>query len=126
MKVAIPYKLQTQWEIDKDNILESRMKVGDKKIFKFCYHPASGEFIFGAEPESHKEMIVEHGIHRFECYVRGIYFREKKTVYLRMHEREPDLLKTCMMLRQKGLPDGERIIWGEKAAKELVEELRGL
>jgi len=126
MKLGIPYKLLIEWELDRKNILDSMNKQSGEQIFKFSYHPVSCELLFGAEPESHKEMIVEHGIHRFESYVRGIYFRERKVVYLRGHDDNDYLEKTRDMLREYGLSDDVRVIWGEKAAKELAEELRGL
>jgi hypothetical protein len=126
MKIAIPHSLTKNWSIDKKNILESKNKHSGERIFKFSYYPEAGELLFAAEPESHMEMIDNLGAHRFGMYVRGIYFREKKTVYFRGHEDEKALEETKQMLRENGVPESVRIIWGEKAAKELAEELRGL
>jgi len=124
--IKIPYSILVNWNIEKKNILQSTNKLNGKQIFKFCYHPLSGEFLVGAEPASHKEIVSDYGIHRFESYVRGIWFCDKKAIYLRMHETLDWLDATKQMLINNGVPKSIRIIWGEKAAKELAEELRGL
>jgi CO dehydrogenase/acetyl-CoA synthase beta subunit len=124
--IKIPYSITINWNIDKENVLESINKHSSGRIFKFCYHPLSGEFLMGAMPENHKEIVIEHGIHRFDNYVRGIYFADKMTVYLRWHDNEAYLNDTKAMLRENGVPEEIRIIWGEKAARELADDLRGL
>lgn len=126
MKLRIPNKISRVWNIDKDNILESRTKGGVGEIFKFCYYVASGEFLCETAPMHHNIMILAFGSYKFGEYVRGIYFKEKKIVYLRGHEKEDWLEATAKMLRQYGVPKKVRIIWGEKAAKILAKDLEGL
>ena len=125
-KLRIPDKVSRAWNIERNNILESLTKSGTGEIFKFCYHVRSGEFLCEAAPMHHNIMILAFGSYKFEEYVRGIYFKEKKTVYLRGHEREDWLEAMVKMLRQYGVPKKVCIVWGEKAARKLSKDLEGL
>ena len=126
MKLTIPKKIRDKWDIDTSRILESKTRAGASRIFKFSYQPDSGEFLCAVSPMNHSIMIKLFGSKTFEHYIRGIYFREKWTVYLREHERKDWLETTALMLRHYGVPRSMRIIWGRKAARELEEDLRGL
>jgi len=125
MKFYIPDILKENWIINKKNILESRTEFGGR-IFKFSYHPKSGEFLFATKLTHHNAMIHSFGKYPFDEYVRGIFFPEKKMAYFRMHESLDWLEQTKKMLREKGLPKKIRVGWGEKIQRELAEELRGL
>ena len=126
MKLIIPKKIRDTWDIDTRRILESRARTGSSRVFKFSYQPESGEFLCAVAPMNHSIMIRLFGSETFEHYIRGIYFRQKWTVYLREHERKDWLEMTALMLRHYGVPLNMRIIWGRKAARELEEDLRGL
>jgi len=125
-KLRIPNKISGAWNIDKGDILESSTKSGTGEIFKFCYHVGSGEFLCAIAPMHHNIMALAFGSYKIGEYIRGIYFKEKKIVYLRGHEREDWLEATAKMLRQYGVPVKVRVIWGEKAAKRLAKDLEGL
>jgi len=71
-------------------------------------------------------MIFRYGRKKFGDYVRGIYFRKKRTVYLRDHTNKKWLNDTKRMLRKCGAPKTTRIIYGSKAARSLRLELEGL
>jgi len=115
------------WQINKDNMFESRYRHdSEKRIFKFCYQTKTGELLFDIPWTYHNVMILAYGKKKFEDYVRGICFWGKDIIYLRMHENEKWLKDTKNMLREQGVSKKVKIIWGEKAAKELEEDLRGL
>lgn len=122
----IPSRLRDLWLIDESHLLDSRYRFGQDRVFKFSYRPATGEWLCARQPLDHKSMILAYGSGRFEDYVRGIYFRDEKTVYLRGHEREDWLEQTRRMLYRRGLGRDARVIWGEAAAHELADKLRGL
>ncbi|PIU40789.1 MAG: hypothetical protein COS99_08705 [Candidatus Omnitrophica bacterium CG07_land_8_20_14_0_80_42_15] len=124
-KLVIPKKLQQNWIINKHNILNTSMAQGIP-IFKFSYQPDSGQFLFAEAPMRHNIMIKVYGNHTFDEYIRGIYFKEKKIVYLRGHEREDWLKGTKKMLRSHGVPKTIKIVWGEKVARKLAADLEGL
>ncbi|MCX5641902.1 MAG: hypothetical protein NTY10_01465 [Candidatus Omnitrophica bacterium] len=71
MKFYIPDNIKDDWIIDAENILESRTEFGGR-IFKFSYHPKSGEFLFATRPTHHNAMIHSFGKYPFDEYVRGI------------------------------------------------------
>ncbi len=126
-RVNIPKKLLKHWENYSGSILDWKWKgTSDVVLFKFAYHVEDGEFIFGMYPDHHKVLIWNYGKHKFEEYIRGIYFREKKIVYLRGHEREDWLKKTEKMLRENGVGEEIRIMWGKEAAEKLKEDLKEL
>ncbi len=87
IKLVIPKKLQQDWIINLRNILNTKTRYSNP-IFKFSYHPESGQFLFAEAPMHHNIMIKIYSDHAFDEYIRNIYFKEKKTVYLRGHERE--------------------------------------
>ena len=124
--VRIPRNLTRIWNIKYPEVLESACRYTGEKPFKFSYHPKSDEFLFSTPGTPHNLMILNYGHHPFEEYVRGIYFREKKVIYLRMHEDISLLRETVKVLRWNVVGKDIRIIWGEEAAWELREELRGL
>ena len=74
----------------------------------------------------HCEIIEKYGAKEFDDYVRGIYFEDIRTVYLRGHVRQDWLKKTRDMLRENGVSNSVRIIWGADAAIELKVKLIGL
>ena len=124
--LKIPEKVLRNWDMDPNNILGARYKYRDEGIFKFSYHPVSGEFLFAIEPTPHNMMVANSGSYSFKEYIRGINFHRKNTVYLRMHDNKEWLEQTKKMLREHGLPSNVRIVWGEDAAHELREDLKGL
>ena len=77
-------------------------------------------------PFDHKYTYLNFGSHKFHEYVRGIFFEEKKIVYLRMHEKEDWLKKTEKMLRENNLPQDIKVMWGKEAYVILGKDLRGL
>ena len=122
----VPRRLSQGWVTNPEAVLESFERDGSRPLFKFSYQPETGEFLCAAYPVQHCEMIEEYGAKEFDDYVRGIYFRDIKTVYLRGHVRKDWLEKTRGMLWKNGVPDSVRIVWGPGAAKELKGELVGL
>jgi hypothetical protein len=122
MNLSIALSICSHWLIDDKNILDSTNKLTHKPIFKFSYHPATGEFLVSQHPQSHADMIRLFGHHNFPEYVRGIWLKHKNIVYLRMHEKEDYLQATEKMLREHGVPKSVRIIWGEKAQEELKDD----
>lgn len=126
LKIKVPDKLLENWERLSSSILDWRDKINGNLLFKFVWQPEDGEFLMGYPPENHKSLVLNYGNHNFYGYIRGIYFREKKVVYLRMHEREDWLKKTATLLRENGVGKDIRIIWGKEAREELEEDLRGL
>lgn len=127
IKIAIPKKLRRNWLINECSIFDSIYRYdSDKRIFKFCYQPESRELLFDIAPTHHNIMILNYGKMKFPDYVRGICFWDKKVIYLRMHENGDWLKATERMLRRCGIAKNIRIIWGEEAAWELREELKGL
>lgn len=127
-KLSIPVKIHRNWLINKENIFDSRYKYSsdNQRIFKFCYQPEAKELLFDVSPTHHNILILAYGKKKFDDYVRGICFWNKKTIYLRMHENKDWLKLTKKMLRENGVPKNIRIVWGERAAKELAEDLKGL
>ena len=125
--LKIPESVKIEWHIDPENILGSRSRESGEGVFKFCYCPKTGEFILDVRPAYHADIVRRHGsCGDFEQYIRGIYFDYKKTVYLRGHERKDWLKKTETVLRKYGVSNSICIVWGDKAAKELEYDLRGL
>lgn len=124
--IRIPERLLELWERFSPSILDWRDRYTGKLVMKFCYQPETGEFLFEIPPKHHGLIIKQFGSLVPSKYVRGIYFRDKKTVYLRGHEREDWLKETEKMLRENGVGEDIRIIWGKEAAEELREELKEL
>ena len=125
-EVNITKKISRHWGIDPLRIFQSRYKYDGQRIFKFAYQPVSGELLFDIAGVHHDTMILNNGKRKFEDYVRGICFWDKKIIYLRGHENEHWLRITKAMLKKNGISSGFRIIWGEDAAAELEKDLRGL
>lgn len=126
MQIIIPNKLLKRWERFSPSILDWKHKDTGNLLFKFCWAPESGEFLMAYPPFNHKYTILNWGSHKFHDYIRGIYFRDKKTVYLRGHEKEEWLRLTEKMLRGNGVGEEIRIIWGPEAFQEIREDLKGL
>ena len=127
VKIVIPLKVSRNWNVDRGKTFCSVYKYDTtKRIFKFAYQPVTRELLFDIAGTHHDIMILNRGQGKFEDYVRGICFWDKKIVYLRGHENEQWLKTTKAMLRKNGIPGSYRIIWGEDAATELEEELRAL
>ena len=125
-KFFISSVLRDQWVIDDRNILDSKTKKEGYDIFKFCYSPETGEFLCDVWPSNHREIMQTYDARKFNDYVRGIYFKTKRIVYLREHENKAWLVKTREFLRQHGARQNTRVIWGKSAARELDYELKGL
>ena len=123
--VKIPQQLLDKWSPGR-HILDWRHKITGKRLFKFLWQPQSKEFLMVYYPFNHKYAALNFGGHNFSEYVRGILFEEKKIVYLRMHSKEDWLKKTKKMLRENGLPEDVKVIWGKEAYKKLEEDLQGL
>ncbi len=114
------------WDIDPEWILNSRTKLSGEPVFKFCYDPEKRTLWLGHGDQNHKEILNIRTGKTLDEVARGIYFKKKKTIYLRGHENESWLLKTAAMITSHGLPSDHRIIWGPKAAFLLADDLRGL
>jgi len=126
-KLFISDKIYRNWVINREHIFESVYKHDkEQRIFKFCCQPETGELLFDIPWTHHNIMILAYGKKRFDDYIRGICFWDKNIIYLRMHENEKWLKDTENMLREQGIPKKIKIMWGEKAAKELEEDLREL
>jgi len=125
VKIVVPLKVSRHWDIDPLRVFQSRYKYNGQQIFKFAYQPVLGELLFDIAGVHHDTMILNNGKRKFEDYVRGICFWEKKIIYLRGHENEQWLKITKAMLSKNGMPADYRIIWGEKAAAELAKDLYG-
>lgn len=124
--INVPKLILRHWTIDNKNILNSIYSPTGEIIFKFSYQPESREFLCAPEPTNHASMILNYGKKKFNDYIRGIYFKEKKTVYLRGHANKNWLKDTNVMLRKYGVPQTIKIVWGPNATKSLSAELRGL
>jgi len=126
-QIKITEKLFKNWEKFSDSILDWRYKgTTDEVLFKFAWQPEDGEFLFSSYPTPHKVFIWNFGTHKFDEYIKGIYFRDKRIIYLRGHKREEWMKKTEKMLRQNGVSDDIEIIWGKEATKRMEEDLKGL
>lgn len=126
-RLIIPRAIRRNWAINQCAVFNSQYRYDrDKRIFKFCYQPKSGELLFDLAPIFHRDMIDAYGRKKFNDYVRGICFWEKRIIYLRGHKNEAWLKATEKMLRRCGIAKNIRVIWGEKAAIELADDLQGL
>ena len=125
--IYVPRKIARNWSINKEGVLLSLYRYSDdNKIFKFCYQPDSGELLFDISHIHHYTMILNYGKKKFDDYIRGICFWDKKIVYLRGHENSECLKSTKKMVKENGIPRNFRVIWGKKAAMELEKDLVGL
>jgi hypothetical protein len=122
----ISEELARLWDIKYPDVWNSITKYTKDRIFKFSYHPESREFLFAPRGVTHDIMIRAYGKYRFEDYVRGIMFWDKKTVYLRMHHNAELLTKTIKVFRINNFPEDIKIMHGPKAAKSLADDLKGL
>jgi len=126
-RVIIPKIIRRNWIINSGAVFNSQYRYDrNKRIFKFCYQPKSGELIFDIPPSFHAEIIHAFGKSGFNDYVRGICFWKKRIIYLRGHENKAWLKATEKMLRKCRIAKNIRVIWGEEAANELAEDLKGL
>ena len=125
-KVVIPLKVRRHWTLYIGKVFQSTYKYDSKRIFKFAYQPDSGELLFDIAPTFHDQLIRNCGKRKFNDYVRGICFWDKRVIYLRGHENEVWLKTTKIMLRENGIPATYRIMWGKRAAEELETDLKGL
>lgn len=125
--IKVTAKIKRHWLLGTKKIFLARYRYDLKKrIFKFAWQPVTGELLFDVYPTHHEVMIYNLGRRNFEQYVRGICFWDKHVIYLRGHENEEWLKRTKTMLRHNGVGWNIRIIWGEKAAWELRNDLVGL
>jgi hypothetical protein len=124
--LGIPRELGKLWNIKYPDVWNSETKYGKQKVFKFSYHVKTGELLIAPYGIHHNIMILNYGRFPFKEYVRGIFFREKRIIYLRMHENKKWLKKTEGILRINELPKSIRVMYGEKAAKKLSKDLEGL
>ena len=124
--ISISTQILHRWAVDDKNILNSVYPATGEGIFKFCYQPESGEFICAPRPDNHVSMITGFGKKKFNDYIRGIYFKDKKIIYLRGHVNEKWLRDTRTMLRTCGVGRTIKIAWGIKISRLLNAELRGL
>jgi hypothetical protein len=124
--LKIHERVRELWQIDFKELLKSKDKATGEPIFKFCFGPDTREFFFGVKPQNHKTLVAAYGELKFGDYVRGIYFLEKKLIYLREHQNKPWMMQTHFILRRLGVPGEIPIIWGTEAAESLREELAGL
>ena len=128
LQLNLPFSITENWDIDENNILDSTHKQTYEPLFKFAYHMPTNEFLIMARPkgnEGHTEMIKEHSTNiknKFHEYVRGIWLKQKNIVYLRFNYNEDYLKATEKMLRENGVPETVRIIWGDAAENELAKD----
>ena len=125
-KIVVPLKISQHWDMNRDKVFRSTYKYDGQRIFKFAYQPVSGELLFDVAPTHHDMMVLNNGQGKFNDYIRGICFWQKKIVYLRGHNNAQWLQATKTMLRRNGVPANYRVVWGIDAATELETELRGL
>ena len=127
MRVKVPMKIKRNWKIDPKRVFNAKyMHDQGSRIFKFCFQPDTGELLFDIPPTHHNMIIKNNGKMQFNDYVRGICFWDKRVIYLRGHTNERWLEKTKKMVYANGISKDFRVIWGEKAARELAKDLEGL
>ena len=114
------------WGVDSHWILGSRTRFGNEPVFKFCYEPPTGKLWLGHGTQNHKTILNIKSGRVLEEVVRGIYFRERRLIYLRGHTNEAWLRQTAAMLEARGLPEDHRVVWGVKAAQRLRHLLEDL
>jgi len=126
---SIEKRYQLNWKINNDFILDSICKKDAKAAVNFCYYHKDHLLLLATNGEHHRDVVLrEYGEPKvyFDWFVRGIYFRDKNRIYLRMHENEDLLYETEKMLKFLGMPRNVSAVWGEMAAYELKEELKRL
>lgn len=123
-----PIRLQetAQWVRDPAWILNSRTAFGGRAVFKFCYEPSTGKLWFGHGTQNHKTILNVKAGRTLDEVVRGIYFRDRRLIYLRGHPNTAWLRRTVEMLKAHGLPGDHRVVWGARAAERLRGLLEGL
>ena len=102
--LAVPKELFRIWNIKYPDVWNSETKYGKQKVFKFSYHVKTGELLIAPSGIQHNIMILNYGQFPAAEYVRGIFFRDKKIIYLRMHENLGWLRRTEEILRINDLP----------------------
>ena len=116
----------TRWVRHRTWILESRTRLDGQPVFKFCYHPPTRRLWLGYGWMHHAMIYHLRRGRTLDQVVRGIYFRERRIVYLRGHINETWLHQTAAMLTIHGLPASHRVVWGAKAAQRLRHLLENL
>ena len=127
IRASIVLQKAGNWNQGPTWILGSRTRLYGEPVFKFCYQPTTRKLWLGhGRTQDHKTILnVKSGI-TLDKVVRGIYFPDIRTIYLRDHERQDWLEQTKAMLEANGLPKGYRVIWGPAAASKLRSRLEGL
>lgn len=126
---SLKERYESIWNINEEFFLDSISKDNSQPVFKFSYYASKRLVLFSQGAEFHKDTIAaEYGdpLTYFKHFVRGIYFRDKKKIYLRMHEDKDLLYHAESMLKLCGMPRDISVVWGRDAASELQEDLRGL
>lgn len=83
----IPESLLDSWDVDEEELMNSRKLETGQKIGIVAWHPVSGELLFGASSKSHADLIDNHGSHLYDEYVRSHTFGRKT---LTIHPWHPD------------------------------------
>jgi len=81
-KIKVPSNVKNRFTDHERFILDNTESRSGKPIFKFAWHPESGELVYDVEPVMHKQMIY-YGKHPFHEYCRGIYMKNSEEVLLR-------------------------------------------
>jgi len=81
-KIKVPSNVKNRFTDHERFILDNTENRSGKPIFKFAWHPESGEMLYDVEPVMHKQMIY-YGNHPFAEYCRGIYMKNNEEVLLR-------------------------------------------
>lgn len=125
---ACPLTLQEAecWERRAWWVLNSVDRQSGEPVFKFCYEPTTGKLWLGHGTQNHKTILNVRSGRTLDAVVRGIYFRDRKLIYLRGHPNAAWLRQTMEMLKAHGLPSDHRVVWGPRAARKLRGLLEGL
>jgi len=124
-KILLPEHTKNDWKRNDMFIINSKYRYDSEPMLKFCYQPEKNIIVFVHRGTNHAGALRSVS-KNFNEFVRGIYFRHKNVIYLRMHKNKEWLEKTKKMLEENNLPKGTQVVWGSEWAKKLEEDLRGL
>ncbi len=139
---------QRNWDIDKENILNSKPKYGDEgDIKRFMFEPSSKTFILSGD-EMHSRLLHAHKVSEpeddeefmFDDFIRGIYSKSKNKVFIRTWWKPDspydeygvdDMDKSYEMqmrlknqLKAMGVPEDTEVVF-DIDNKQLMEEMGG-
>lgn len=81
-KIIVPPHIAKSFTDNARFILDNTHTVSGNPIWKFCWHPFTGELLFDVEPVPHKQ-IAQLGAYNLPEYLRGIYMKVDRLVMFR-------------------------------------------